>query len=124
MLLNKSGMFFYQNSYVKSAGRKGRGVFARRNLKKGVVIESSPFIILPPKDYQRTSDSVLNEYRYEVKGRTCAIGLGHTSLYNHSEDSNAEFHVRARSKSITIKATRNIKKDEEITISYGWKPEF
>ncbi len=35
---------------VKDAPGKGRGVFARKNLKKGEVIETCPVIVLPAEE--------------------------------------------------------------------------
>ena len=114
-------MLTCQNGYVAPAGKKGRGIFARKNMKRGEVIEISPYIELPPADYIRCRDSVINEYRYEVKGRKCALGLGYTSLYNHSEESNADFTVNSKRRTITIKAVKSIKRNEEITINYGYE---
>src|SRR4051794_30519714 len=104
----------YQKGYVASAGSKGRGVFARKNLKKGELVESSPYIEIPARDYAVLNKTIVTFYWYEVKGRKCAIGLGYTSLYNHSRDPNAEFSLNSHRKKITIKAIRNIRKNEEI----------
>ncbi len=114
-------MLICQKGYVAPAGKKGRGVYARKNLKVGEIIEVAPYIELPSADYYRCRDSVINEYRYEVKGRKCALGLGYTSLYNHSEESNADFTVNAKKRTITITAVRVIPHDQEITINYGYK---
>jgi SET domain-containing protein len=116
-------MLTCQNGYVRGAGRKGRGVFALKRLKVGEVVEVSPYIELPSKDYIYCRESVINEYRFEVRGRKCALGLGHTSLYNHSEQSNADFFINSKRRTIMIKAKKFIRRGEEITINYGYKLE-
>ncbi len=114
-------MVAHLNGYVASAGKKGRGVFARKRLVAGVIIEVSPYIQIPPRDDSRLNETVLGSYWFEVKGKWSAIGLGHTSLYNHSEKPNATFSVNARRRTIMIKALKSIRRDEEITINYGYK---
>lgn len=116
-------MLTCQNGYVGRAGRKGRGVFARKRLTSGELVESSPFIVIPPRDDSRLSDTIVESYWFEVKGKWSAIGLGFTSLYNHSEEPNATFLVSKKRRTITIKAIKSIKRDEEITINYGYKLE-
>jgi SET domain-containing protein len=114
-------MLTYQNGYVGAAGKKGRGVFAKKGLRRGEIIEISPYIEVPPRDDRRLSDSIIESYWYEVRGKWSAIGLGYTSLYNHSKEPNADFSINAKRRTITIKATKTITRDEEITINYGYE---
>src|SRR4051812_43778284 len=114
-------MLTNQNGYVRSAGKKGRGIFARKRLNKGTIIEISPYIQIPPKDDSKLSDTVIESYWYQVKRKWSAIGLGHTSLYNHSKEPNADFSINSRRRTITIRALRPIRRDEEITINYGYE---
>jgi SET domain-containing protein len=114
-------MITHQNGYVASAGKKGRGVFAKKRIKTGELIEISPFIELPSREFHRFSDTIIDNYRFEVKGNRCAIGLGHTSIYNHDEEPNAEFSIQAKRRTITIKAIKTIQRGEEITINYGYE---
>jgi SET domain-containing protein len=111
----------YQNGYVAPAGRKGRGVFANRKLKSGQVVEVSPYIEIPEKQYNKLSGTIIESYRFEVQGNKCAIGLGNVSIYNHSKKPNAEVFIDARKRTLTIETLRPIKKDEEITIDYGYE---
>lgn len=116
-------MITRQTGYVASAGKKGRGVFASKSIKKGELIEVAPYIELPSREFHRFSDTIIDSYRFEVKGNRCAIGLGLTSIYNHDEEPNAVFSIQSKRRTITIKALRSIPKGKEITINYGYKVE-
>lgn len=110
---------------VKDAGKKGRGIFATQAIPRGTVIEKSPYISIPSEDFEDLMTTVIRHYWFYVRGgkRTnpsCAIGLGHTSLYNHSKNPNAEWHILPRSKTIKITTLRDIRKGQEITINYGY----
>ena len=107
--------------YVASAGKKGRGVFAQKKIKKGQTIESAPYIQIPPKDDKKLSGTIIESYWFEVKGKWSALGLGFTSLYNHSEKPNATFYINQKSRTIRIQSTRPIAKDVEILINYGYE---
>lgn len=109
--------------YVASAGKKGRGVFARKRFKKGETIELAPFILIPPKDDKKLTGTIIESYWFEVKGKWTALGLGFTSLYNHSEKPNATFFINQKSRTIRIQATQQIARDEEILIHYGYEIE-
>ena len=111
-------------TFVKPSPGKGRGVFARQAIKEGETIEVAPILIIPEEDTDLVYASFLTEYWYEIDpvSKLSFIALGHASLYNHDDDPNATFDVCTETKSITIDALRNIKKDEEITISYGFHP--
>lgn len=111
---------------IRAAGRKGRGVFAATNIKKGEIIEKSPVIYFNKIDRGIISLTKLAAYYFKVRNTRSswetggAIALGHASLYNHSYDENASYYVD--SKTVTVKAIKNIKKNEEITIDYGYDP--
>lgn len=107
---------------VKSAGAKGRGVFATASIKKGELIETSPYIEVPAKDHDVIAETMLENYWYHVRGKVRAIGLGLTSLYNHSLKPNADFRVVSVNKTVSIIALRQIKKGEEIVFDYGYDP--
>jgi SET domain-containing protein len=107
---------------MKQAGIKGRGIFAFKRFKKGEVIEISPYILVPAKDYSRVKNTRLTYYWFGVRGKTCAIGLGYTSIYNHMENPNATFVILKRSAKIKIVATKDIAKGEEICTNYGYDP--
>jgi SET domain-containing protein len=107
---------------IKWAGKKGRGVFARTEIKKGTVIERVPVVAFPVAEiYGSPRQSKLAQYAFNWKGDTVAIALGYGSLYNHSIRPNAEFYSEGRLAQIFL-AIRDIAAGEEITVYYG--PEF
>lgn len=106
---------------VKSAGKKGRGVFAIKPIKKGEVIEVAHYIEIPATEYKFLRKTTVNYYWYEVDGLVTGIGLGNTSLYNHSSAApNSEFEVNKKKKKIIITALQNIKAGQEVLFDYGY----
>jgi uncharacterized protein len=107
---------------VKHVLGKGRGVFARKPIKEGTVIERAPILLIPVVHLVGGMHShVLARYFYLWNKKEMAISLGYGSLYNHSYTPNAHYqHGRMR---IIYRALRNIADGEEITINYNGDPE-
>jgi uncharacterized protein len=104
---------------VKRSKGKGRGVFARRRIRKGEIIERVPVIVLPAEESE--SGPVLSNYCFAWGKGTVALALGYGSLYNHSYRPNARYDdVGPRTKEFT--ALRDIEPGEEITVNYNGKP--
>jgi uncharacterized protein len=107
---------------VKRVQGKGRGVFARRSIREGEVIERVPVLVLPLAETKNGSaPSRLSGYCFEWRRETVAVALGYGSLYNHSYNPNARYDdERAQTKVFT--AIREIAAGEEITINYNGEP--
>ena len=107
--------------YVKNAPGKGRGVFAKKPIAAGTIIEKVPVAILPTDHLVGGMESpVLAKYYYYWGKNKVAISLGYGSLYNHSYKPNAEYeHGRM---AIIYRALRDIDPDEEITVNYNGDP--
>jgi hypothetical protein len=106
----------------------GLGIFAKKRIKKGEVIAVNPTLDDIPVMAVRgciLSDYVFNgETRYDK-----SMILGPLALLNHSEtDETAEVwsdEIEVGGEDIPIvklMALKDIKKDEEILIDYGWNP--
>src|SRR5262249_50306245 len=67
---------------VKRARGKGRGVFARRLIREGEVIERVPVIVLPLDEGD--TGTVLPAYCFTWSRNSVALALGYGSLFNHS----------------------------------------
>jgi uncharacterized protein len=105
---------FQNKIYVKKSSTHGYGVFAGKTFKKGEKIEECYIII------SRGGDKVLEDFYFDVKGKY-GVFTGFGSIYNHSEDANADYTISVKNRCATIKAYRTIRKDEEIFVSYGDK---
>jgi uncharacterized protein len=102
---------------VKRAVGKGRGVFARRAIRKGEVFETCPVLVLPAGSIEDFSAG-LGPYVFLWGEGKLALALGHGSLYNHSYRPNARYSdVGPQSKAFT--ALRDIAPGEEITVNYN-----
>ena len=97
---------------VKKSRRHGFGVFAEKNIKKNEKIEQCYFILSPG------GDPKLEDFYFAAK-RKNALFLGYGSIYNHSDEPNADYSININKRIATIKANRNIRHGEEILISYG-----
>jgi SET domain-containing protein len=104
---------------VRRINGKGRGVFARRLIRKGELIERVPMLVIPIEETE--ADTVLSNYCFAWGRDTVALALGYGSIYNHSFNPNARYDDTApQTKEFT--ALRNIAPGEEITINYNGEP--
>jgi hypothetical protein len=112
---------------IKLTEKKGRGVFATKNIKKHRLIEKCEIIKFTEPDSDKISNTVLGEYWFaweeEEKFFVGVICLGYGSLYNHSiRYQNAVYYKK--NDCICFYAIKDIKKGEEILIDYGTNPQF
>ena len=103
---------FQNKLVVKKSSLHGYGVFAGKTIQKGELIEECYIII------SRGGDRRLEDFYFDVDGKY-ALFTGFGIIYNHSNEPNADYFINAKRKLVVFKATRRIKKGEEIFISYG-----
>jgi uncharacterized protein len=101
---------------VRKSDIGGRGVFAKRDFKKGEVIEECPLV---SDECDRIVNGVMKDYLFKVEGSKCGAAFGYCSMYNHADDCSAEWAPIPEKSTLVITATRDIRAGEEITISYG-----
>lgn len=107
---------------IKPCQGKGRGVFATRRFRAGQLIESAPALLVPKEQVEVLAATFLGHYLFTTDNKkNLVLGLGISSMLNHSEKANAEFFVSIDS--ITIKAKYAIPAGAEVTINYAWRPE-
>jgi hypothetical protein len=99
---------------IKQSKIGHRGVFANKNYKKGQVLEVCPCI---KQDHDLVSGRI-SDYLFGLNDKESLIAFGYCSMYNHIENPNATWTI-VNENQIKIEATRDIKKGEEIFISYG-----
>ena len=108
---------------VKRVKGKGRGVFARRPIRRGEVIERVPVLVLPAEEVKDASGwTGLARYCFHWGQGTLALALGYGSLYNHSYHPNARYDDTAGPAKV-FTALCDIAAGEEITVNYNGEPE-
>ena len=101
---------------------KGRGVFAKKNLKKGAIIETAPVIVMSAEDRKLLDKTLLHDYIFEWQPEgelMCCMALGWIPIYNHSYRSNCEYFMNYDEQTMYIQTVRDIKAGEELTINYN-----
>jgi SET domain-containing protein len=101
-----------KNVVVRKSSLHGYGVFATKTIRKGQVIEEC-YVILT-----RGGDKGLEDFYFDAKKKNAVI-LGFGSIYNHSDEPNADYKINMKRRVATFVATKTIQKGEEIFVSYG-----
>lgn len=118
-----SDSVYIDRSHIEDAGR---GVFAKRDIDAGEVIEVSPMLVLDSRLVTwvlRITPLRNYFYQWGEDRLVSALALGFGSLYNHSFDPNAVYEKNIDERTITFTAREDISKGEEITINYNGHPE-
>ncbi|TFG23842.1 MAG: SET domain-containing protein-lysine N-methyltransferase [Promethearchaeota archaeon] len=114
---------FIEVKYISET--KGRGGFAKKDIKKNAIVDIANIILIPNKDYAKISKTILFNYCYiwedpkhapEFKN---AITFSVSQFINHSYKPNLKYLYDYKSKAIEFKALRNIQKGEELTVNYN-----
>jgi len=96
----------------------GRGVFANKDYKKNDILEICPTIKI-----SKNFGGPLQKYVYKYNDTYNLVAYGYCSIYNHSDNPSATYRI-INENQLEIKMIKDIKKGEEIFISYGdeyWK---
>lgn len=108
--------------------KKGRGVFAKENISKGVTIDIAYILLIPNNDWNLIEDTILSNYSFEWDDPKCigeyesAISLSISQLINHSYYPNVKYIYDYKNKCIEYITLRDITKGEEITVNYNGEP--
>ncbi len=111
-----------QYIYVGNTENKGRGVFTKKAIKSGIIVERSPVIVMSENDRMLLDQTLLYNYIFEWQPdeqELCCMALGFVPLYNHSYASNCEYCMDYEKGEIYIEAVREIEPGEELTINYN-----
>lgn len=96
----------------------GRGVFALREIKKGELIETCPYIEISTSDSLVKMGTELLTYLIFFGKDKAALPLGFGAIYNHSTTPNAKYKINSKQNIIEFTALKNINKNAEITFDY------
>ena len=108
--------------YVKRVEGKGRGVFARRPIREGEVIERVPVVLMPiDLLVGGLANPLLAKFVFYRNRTTVALALGYGSLYNHAYTPNARYD-EGPGATMLCTALRDIAANEEICINYNGDP--
>jgi SET domain-containing protein len=105
---------------VKRVRGKGRGVFARRAIRAGEVIETCPMLVLPAGSVEDVPEGI-GGYLFEWGQGKLALALGYGSLYNHSYRPNARYDCEG-GRTMVFSALQDIGPGEEVTVNYNGEP--
>ncbi len=113
--------YLHEAVYLKNTKSKGRGVFTKKNINEGILIEIAPVIILSKAQRKLLDQTLLHDYIFEwgENDDECCMALGYVALYNHSYKSNCEYEMELKKAIIKIKTVRQIKAGEELYINYN-----
>ncbi len=107
--------------YIAQTSNKGLGIFTNKAIKKGLVLEVAPVIVMELKDKKYIDKTLLHDYifMWGKNEENIAMALGWIPLYNHSYNSNCNYQMNFATNEMLIQAVSNIKAGEEITINYN-----
>jgi len=123
MLFNRD---IYQPLYIelKESPLHGRGVFAKKRITKGSLIERAPVIFLSSDEKEILRFTKLFHYYFLLSEseKQAAFSFGYASFYNHSPKANAFYTFSRKRNTINIYAYQTIEAGDEVTINYNGKP--
>lgn len=123
----ENGCYLSDLIVIKETANMGRGVFAAANLPKGLLLETSPVIVMTARERELIDQTLLHDYIFVWGEREdqCALALGYISLYNHAPRSNCEYVMDFAKATISVITVRSIKKGAELFINYNgdWNDE-
>jgi SET domain-containing protein len=105
--------------------KKGKGVFAKKEIKKKTIIDVAHVIPLPNKDYKKIENTVLYNYCYiwedpkHLPEYESAISLSISQFINHSYDPNVRYIYDYDNNCMEFETLRDIQKSEEILVNYN-----
>lgn len=108
---------------VRPSTRHGRGLFARRHLPLGTLIDRAPLLILSVPDTETILKTLAGGYVFwidedEHRRDRAAIAFGLISMCNHEAAPSARFRVDRELAMVDLIAGREHDEGDEITIDY------
>lgn len=109
-----------RKSYRVGRSRTGLGLFATKPIAKGTEIIRYVGRMLDSRN--KDDDAIENKYLFQINGRWTIDGSRRSNIaryINHACRPNAESDVNQRSRTVVIRAIKNIAPGDEINYDYG-----
>ena len=104
---------------------KGKGAFAKKDIKKETVIDVANVVLITNRDYKKIKKTQLYDYCYiweDPKLKPAfknAVTLSVSQFINHSYTPNLKYLYDYKNKAIEYSAVQDIAKREELTVNYN-----
>jgi SET domain-containing protein len=104
---------------------KGKGAFAKKDIKKETVIDVANVVLITNKDYRMIKKTNLYNYCYIWEDPNLkpafknAVTLSISQFINHSYTPNLKYLYDYKNKAIEFSAVKDITKGEELTVNYN-----
>ena len=108
-----------------SSEKKGRGAFAKKNIKKNTIIDKAHIVLIPNDHYDVIQDTILYDYIFawddpKHNGEyQCVIAMSISQFINHSYKPNVKYEYDYGEQTIDFVAIRDIVKGEELLMNYN-----
>ena len=104
---------------------KGKGLFAKKNIRKGKIIDTAPVILIPNKEYELIDKTIVSNYcftwenpKYQSEYKM-VLAMSICQFMNHSYDPNVNYEYNYKNDTIKFRAIKNISTGEELTVNYN-----
>ena len=114
---------FIEVKYISKT--KGKGAFAKKNIKKGTIIDLANVVPISNKEYRKIHKTILSDYCYiwedpkHLPTFKNAIIFSISQFLNHSYQPNVKYLYDYDHKAIEFSAIIDIVKGEELTVNYN-----
>ena len=115
----------YEIRKIPPPSKKGKGLFAKKKIRRRTKVEIAHVLLLPNKEYELIQDTVIYNYIFEwddpkFNGEyQAAIALNNCQFINHSYEPNLKYEYDYENQLIKYYAIRDIEKGEELTVNYN-----
>jgi len=116
---------FIEIKIIPPPSKKGKGVFAKKIIKRNTIIEKAHVILIPNKEYALLQNTILWNYLFEwddpkYNGENqAAIALSVCQFINHSYKPNLRYEYDYKNTVIKYITLRDVEKGEELTVNYN-----
>lgn len=103
------------NIELRISSIHGYGVFAKKKILPGEIIEECPLVLL----HKDQPLFILNNLAFKWDDTFHILALGYGCFYNHATENNAKYYRDDDNQLLIFKATKVIYPGEEICANYG-----